>query len=67
MLNIYPKCILDKLRPQYNVPDHFLIVGAGPFDITETTANHLNIAEVESISYFLPHTERLATEPLVKM
>ncbi len=67
MPNIYPKRVLDKLRPQYNVPYHFLIIGAGPLDITETTANHLNIAEVESISYFLPHTESLATEPLVKM
>jgi hypothetical protein len=67
MPNIYPKSILDKLRPQYNVPYHFLIVGARPFDITEATTNHLNITEVESISYFLPHTERLATEPLVKM
>jgi hypothetical protein len=67
MPNIYSKRVLDKLRPQYNIPDHFLIVGAGPFDVTEATANHLNITEVESISNFLPHTESLATEPLVKM
>jgi hypothetical protein len=67
MPNIYSKRVLDKLSPQYNIPYHFLIVGAGPFDITEATANHFNITEVESISYFLPHTERLATEPLVKM
>jgi hypothetical protein len=67
MPNIYSKRVLDKLRPQYNIPDHFLIVGAGPFDVTEATANHLNITEVESISYFLPHTECLTTEPFVKM
>jgi hypothetical protein len=60
MLNIYPKGVLYKLCPQDNIPDYLLIVSASSLNVTEATSDHLDIAEVERISYFLAHAESLA-------
>ena len=67
MLNIYPKGVFYKLCPQDNIPDHLLIVSASPLNVAEATSDHLDIAEVERISYFLAHAESLAWKPLLKM